>query len=711
MGARTIDPFRLLRRHVWLLTATAIVGVGVGVVAFLAFKRFLPLYSGEVLFEIRSGLEDAAQLAAGDIAQEDLVARLATTETVLLTSRDVLTRAVQMPEVLDTVWFKRKFVEGEKNLIDKAVDELEEDINGRVVRGTNLFGLRWLTGEPLDVPIVLNTIAQTYLDQRYRLDEAIYEDNRNLYSKELNETERKLDDLTQEIERFIRDKGITTLDDPRSNQLALAMSDVIQRIADTSSELTMAQSAWVQTGAKLEGTIEPSDEDRRLAEGHPTAQPHAYAVLQAKTELRRLRDQYRDPEHWLVVRAERGLRALELEYEARIEEIMTANLQATLKALADSIERYQQMAEALEAEYDEKSTQLRTLAADMSSYLAMEDERDGLAATRDSYIQLISELRLMRLREDAKRVRLAQLAETPRELAFPKIEMIVPLAAVLLLGLVTGVIFLRELTDQRVKSASDVGSIPDARVLGVIPELSEDPCRCDAAELVVRKFPNSVLAESYRQIWTLLDKALTGPGHQTLLLVGGLPESGNTTVASNIAAAAAAAGRTVAIVDADFRRPRLGEAMGVSGDGAGLGDVLTGEATAEEALRATELGISVMTAGRPANRVIERLNNGQFDSLMADLRHRFDLVLVDAPPAVVAGDSLVLANRVDAAVLVVRAYQEQRGLVARLANQLIDAQCELLGVILNRPRGTAGGYFKKNFAAMAKYAAETPGTA
>ncbi|MHC4208913.1 MAG: GumC family protein [Planctomycetota bacterium] len=710
MGARTIDPFRLLRRHVWLLTATAIVGVGAGVAAFLAFKRFLPLYSGEVLFEIRSGLEDAGQLAAGDIAQEDLVARLATTETVLLTSRDVLTAAVRMPDVLDTVWFKRKFVEGGKDLIDKAVDELEEDINGRVVRGTNLFGLRWLTGEPLDVPIVLNTIAETYLDRRYRLDESVYEDNLELYNKELNDTERKLDDLAQEIEKFIRDKGITTLDDPRSNQLALAMSDVIQRIAENSSELTMAQSAWAQTGAKLEGTIEPSDDDRRMAEEHPTAQPHAYAVLQAKTSLRELRGKYHDPEHWLVHRAEAHLRALELEYEARIEEIMTANLQATLKALADSIERYHQMAEALETEYDEKSTQLRTLAADMSHYLEMEDERDHLAATRDADIQLIRELRLIRAREDARRVRLAELAQTPRELAFPKVQIIVPLTAVLLLGLVTGVIFLRELTDQRVKSAADVGLIPDARVLGVIPELSEDPCRCDAAELVVRKFPNSVLAESYRQIWTLVDKALTGPGHQTLLLVGGQPESGNTTVASNIAAAAAAAGRTVAIVDADFRRPRLGEAMGVSSDGAGLGDVLIGEASADEALRDTELGISVMTAGRPANRVIERLNNGQFDTLMAELRHRFDLVLVDAPPAMVAGDSLVLANRVDAAILVVRAYQEQRGLVARLTNQLIDAQCELFGIILNRPRGTAGGYFKKNFAAMAKYAAESPGT-
>ena len=95
---------------------------------------------------------------------------------------------------------------------------------------------------------------------------------------------------------------------------------------------------------------------------------------------------------------------------------------------------------------------------------------------------------------------------------------------------------------------------------------------------------------------------------------------------------------------------------------------------------------------------------------MAELRTRYDLVLVDAPPAVVAGDALVLANKLDAAVLIVRANQEQRGLVARLINQLMDASCEQLGVILNRPRGTAGGYFKKNFAAMAGYSSTSSAT-
>ena len=88
--------------------------------------------------------------------------------------------------------------------------------------------------------------------------------------------------------------------------------------------------------------------------------------------------------------------------------------------------------------------------------------------------------------------------------------------------------------------------------------------KAKAAELVVRKHPTSVLAESYRQAATSLLPLMDRNGHQTLLLVGGLPGAGTTTVVTNLAAAAAAAGRRVLVVDANFRRPRLAKAMGVS---------------------------------------------------------------------------------------------------------------------------------------------------
>jgi Mrp family chromosome partitioning ATPase len=83
---------------------------------------------------------------------------------------------------------------------------------------------------------------------------------------------------------------------------------------------------------------------------------------------------------------------------------------------------------------------------------------------------------------------------------------------------------------------------------------------------------------------------------------------------------------------------------------------------------------------------------------------RYDIVLFDVPPVVVAGDALAVANKVDGSILVVRAFQEQRGLVARLVGQLTEVRAQFLGAVLNRPTNTAGGYLRKNYEAMAAYA-------
>lgn len=697
--ARTVDPFRVLRRHLVLIVGSIVTGVVLGFVAFVLFYFLLPLYSAEVVFEIRGSLEEGFDPTAGDIEREDVVTRLAMTEMYLLVSRPVLEAAVKKPDVRTTDWYRQNF-EGE---LDEAVDELEEDLRAVLVPGSNLFALRWSAGTASDVPEVLGAVADAYIARRQDVDRVTFNINLEVFQSQLGTITRNLDDLAQEIEAFIREKGITDIDAPRSNQLAISQVMLIGQLGETGSSLSLAENMYLQIAAKLEGTVSPTEEDRRAAELDPLVRTHEATMMNVKTLLYEIRESYIDPSHPMILKGQVRLRATEAEYENKIQEIMSENLHAQLKQLGVQIETYRNILDDLEEEYEQNDGLLRTLSADTSRYREMEDQRELLQAQRDSTLVLINDIKLLQLREDARRVRIAQKAQLPRERSFPKIELVVPFTALLVVGSVIGLIFLREMTDQRVKSAADIDVLPSARVLGVIPELAEDPCKSAAAELVVVTCPNSVLAESYRQVSSLIAKAMDRSGHRTLLLVGGLPEAGTTTVATNLAAAAAAAGRKVMIVDGNFRRPRLADVMGVSGDDPGLGDLLAGAASLEEAIRTTEYGIDVVTAGRPANRAFERLNNGEFDSVMAELRTRYDLVLVDAPPAVVAGDALVLANKLDAAVLVVRANQEQRGLVARVINQLMDANCEQLGVILNRPRGTAGGYFKKNFAAMAGY--------
>ncbi len=699
-----IDPFRVLRRYMGLIVGASFVGLVVGVVGYVLLAQFSSLYSGEVLFEIRPGLEDSDQIGARDITADTLVLRLAQTETVLLTSRGVLEAAVRNPETQTTEWFKRYFIdENGTQRIDDAVDELEEDLRSQVVRSTNFFALNWSAGVARDVPVVLNEIARAYMTRRDRIEVATYDGNVELFRGQLSETQRQIDDLEERVRAHIRDKGIVTLEGTRYSQTRYRMDNVADQITEAVANLSIARTAYSQTAAKLEGTIEPTFQDILAAERDPTIQGHLAGVLSLETELRHRKDTYW-ANHEAVRSIESRLRAAELVRAAKLEEIMRRDLQAQAKGLADQVESYTEVIDQLEAEYEADEITLRELTAAQAEYENMEARRTYLELQRDSDMQLLKEVRLMKVRDDARRVRLVQLALTPREPSFPKPEVIIPLGMFLLVGLTVGLIFLRELTDRRIRGANDLAVIPGGSVIGVIPDLEDDPTGSKAAELVVRRHPQSVLAESYRQAWTAVVKTIDQAGHRTLVVVGCLPGAGTTTVATNMALAAAAAGKRVLVVDVNFRRPRLAEAMGVANDGPGFGDLLVNAASLDDAIVESEHGIGVIPAGTPTNRVFERLNNSRLENLMAELRGRYDLTIYDAPPAVVAGESMVLANEVDAAMLVVRAHQEKRGLVARLINQLDDARCHLMGVLLNRPRGTAGGYFKKNFAAMAEYA-------
>ena len=86
-----------------------------------------------------------------------------------------------------------------------------------------------------------------------------------------------------------------------------------------------------------------------------------------------------------------------------------------------------------------------------------------------------------------------------------------------------------------------------------------------------------------------------------------------------------------------------------------------------------------------------------------------DLLIIDVPPLIVAGEGLAMAGCVDSSVLVTRAYNEQKGLVARVIRQLSEQSSSFLGVVLNRPRNTAGGYFRRNFEVMANYTQKAEG--
>lgn len=702
-GGVSVDPIRILRKHLLVLIFSCFIGVGVGGVSFIALSIFLPEYRSEALFEIRSGLQDATEIGAAKELDDDDIERRANTEISRLMDRNVLKAAVRTRAVQRTNWFTSQYVDENGPRIEEAVDELEEDLGRSPVPRTALFRISFATASGEDSQVIVAAISEAYLESTLSLEEGRAKSIDRLFNTEFADTRRQIDDITDELEDFITANGLSSLEDPRYSPDLIASQQLTERIYENQQTYQSLQTQVGQSQQKLDGTLSYDEDDLRNAETDPSVLIHLQNVESAKQTLTFLRLQYLDPSNPIIVRGAQRLESAETALEARREEVVLRNLRADIRLSMRVIEQTQAVIQSLQEEYAEKLQSLQSQAADLSRIENIKNRRDYLERKRDGEDQLVRDLKLFRSRDDARLVSLSRTATLPREMAFPKPELVIPAGFVLVTGLVVGVIFLREFTDQRIKGVQDLSLIPGLRTLGVVPHLDEDTEGCPNFEAAVMEFSQSIVAESLRQAWTQLSRSCAPTERRVVVFFPCSPDTGCTGTVLNIAAAAAAAGRRVLVIDGDFRRPSLAEQLGLTDGGVGLGDVLGGSGDFSSVAIRTEAGFDLVVAGTEGSRVVDRLGSPQMDELLGQAREQWDLIMVDAPPALAAGDALTIASKADGAVVVVHAGQDQRGLLVRLANAVRDAGTEVFGVILNQARTESGGYFKKNFRIMRDY--------
>jgi len=249
-----------------------------------------------------------------------------------------------------------------------------------------------------------------------------------------------------------------------------------------------------------------------------------------------------------------------------------------------------------------------------------------------------------------------------------------------LLGLVIGVALalLRAHYDTRLRDSTDVVESTGRDLIGAIPfdvKHSKGPV-VDFAK------GHSATAEAFRQVRTkLLFVDVDRPPHVITVTCSTTAE-GNTMIAVNLAFALAETGSTVALVEGDLRRPKAAKYLGLV-DNAGLTNVLSGTATVEDVIQATNHeNVKVLGSGPLPPNPSELLGSQQMMSTVDALRNRFDFIVIDAPPLVPVTDGAVLATISDGAIIVAR-YGHTRAAQLRRAVAILEAlDCNFLGAIL-----------------------------
>jgi capsular exopolysaccharide synthesis family protein len=269
------------------------------------------------------------------------------------------------------------------------------------------------------------------------------------------------------------------------------------------------------------------------------------------------------------------------------------------------------------------------------------------------------------------------------------------LALGLLLGLIAGVVLasLRDQARDRIQAPPLVARSLDAPILGSIPRTHR--LLVGTAHLASVDEPHGQAAEAYRTLRTNLLAVCRESKAKTILITSARQGEGKTSTAANLAVALAQAGRSVVLISADLRNPRVHAVFGI-GNEQGLGQVLDGTLPLDEAIVETDLAELRILPSGPVDAVDEPVELLQSDRMGEVLQEccRSDFVIVDGPPIFPVADSLVLADLVDGVLFVTDAQSSTQASVAQSRRQIHQVGGRILGGILNRVPTTwsANGY-------------------
>ena len=255
-----------------------------------------------------------------------------------------------------------------------------------------------------------------------------------------------------------------------------------------------------------------------------------------------------------------------------------------------------------------------------------------------------------------------------------------------------GIAVLRATLDTSIKSVDDLQDATQATLLGSIAYDS------GAAKNPLVTLQGTPRAEAYRSIRTNLQYVDVDNPPRSVVITSSVPLEGKSTTAANLAIALAQGGSKVLLVEADLRRPRVAEYLGVEGS-IGLTDVLIGQARVDDAIIPWQRGLlDFLPSGAIPPNPSELLGSQQLADLLTELGTRYNVLILDAPPLLPVTDAAILTTAADGAILVARYGETRREQAEQAADSLRQVNGRLFGTVLNfvpekrRTRGYDYGY-------------------
>lgn len=244
-----------------------------------------------------------------------------------------------------------------------------------------------------------------------------------------------------------------------------------------------------------------------------------------------------------------------------------------------------------------------------------------------------------------------------------------------------GWLFLKYMMQNTIVNQEELERLTSAPILGSVPRYAK--VNMEVSQLIVGISPKSVISEAFRSIRTNLDFVTSKRDTKYFSVTSTISGEGKTFISLNLGGVLAMSGQKVVIVDCDMRKPKIH--LGFGGyNKDGVSSILIGKKDYIDCLNKCEIdGLHYITAGPIPPNPSELVIRPEFDQLMKDLGAEYDVVILDTPPVGLVTDGVLLMQKVDVPIYVVRSDYTRKGVENNINKLIKFNKVKNLSLVLN----------------------------
>lgn len=679
LAAEVRRVFRQYRRLIagWTVACLLLAG------SYLLVKA--PLFEAGAQIEVRPAGSNSLgldEMAAKVLGPADANTQLQSAVQVL-ESNTIALEVMQQLQMAQRPDFAGRWTQSENTPVvslppevrDHLLERFRHSLSVSIIPKTDIITVRFKARNAEMCSQVVNAILNSYTERKIRSSYDSTMQVSNWLSAQMDDLKNKASESQEKLAELQRTTGLIGTDE--------TSNIITDKLKQLDEQLTVAESDRVVKEARYR--IATSGDPELLASSAPDP-----TLQLLRTQEAELRLQYTQ----LSTKFGTGYPKL-VEVANQVTQVDRA-IDVQLTKLS---ERYKNdyLAAAntekmLRAAFEEQKQKAYELNHGAAQYAILKHE---VETTRDLYETLQRKLKEAGISAGlaAANIGVVDIAQVPSTPVEPRVPLVMGfgLGAGLMLGALSAVAL--EAMDTTIRSGEEAEALCSVPSLATIPRMNSTtkPMRLwphvveseHQWDVIAQEQPFSKAAESYR---TLRSSLLLGAGGDTRVLVitSALPGEGKTVTAVNCATVLAQQGTKVLLVDADLRRSSLHRNFGIRKN-PGLGDVLSGGCTAEDAVVMVKSipHLSVVTSGATLPYPAEALASESMTSALQRWRTEYDHIVIDTPPVAMVTDAVVLAAQADAVLLVALASGTTRQALRRTRDLLLRANANIAGLVVN----------------------------